>query len=95
MKPLFSKTVLLCCATLMAVTTSAGAADFQLKPHKDKLFKYRKLIESQDNGDFVRAPYDPLKDINERDEIPVRKVKTYYTSSRPIRKQKDFHQCQR
>ena len=90
MKPFFSKILLLCCIALMAVTPAATAADFQLKPHKDKLFKYRKLIESHDNGDFVRAPYDPLKDINERDEIPVRKVKTYYTSSRPIRKQKDL-----
>ncbi len=70
--------------------TIVSAANFQLKPYKEKIFKYRKLIENEDNGGFVRAPYDPLRDINARDEIPVRKVKTYYTSSRPARHQKDL-----
>ena len=74
--------------SLIAATAIAGG--FQLKPHKDKLFKYRKPIELKDNGGFIRAPYEPLRDINGRDEIPVRMVKSYYTSSRPIRHQKDL-----
>jgi len=75
---------------LLARISGADAASFQLKPHKDKLFKYRKAIKTEDNGLFVRAPYDPLRDINARDEVPVRKVKTYYTSSRPARHQLDL-----
>ncbi|MCP4935956.1 MAG: hypothetical protein GY927_17535, partial [bacterium] len=51
---------------------SSQAASFQLKPHKDKLFKYRTAIKIEDKGGFIRAPYDPLRDINGRDEIPVR-----------------------
>lgn len=76
--------------SMAAALFPASAADFQLKPYKDKLFKYRKSIVVEDNGGFVRAPYDPLRDINGRDEIPVRKVKTYYTSSKPARHQKDL-----
>jgi hypothetical protein len=71
-------------------TTPCLAASFQLKPQKDKLFRYRKPIKSEDNGAFLRAPYDPARDINGRDEIAVRKVKTYYTSSRATRHQKDL-----
>ena len=66
-----------------AFPAPAFAGEFQLKPYKDKLFKYRKPLKVEDDGDFVRAPYDPLRDINARDEVPVRKVKTYYTSARP------------
>lgn len=80
----------LCILTILLSTISSQAASFQLKPHKDKLFKYRKAIKIEDNGGFIRAPYDPLRDINARDEIPVRKVKTYYTSSRPGRHQLDL-----
>lgn len=82
--------LLLNIALLAMLVDPAFADSFQLKPHKDKLFKYRKAIETSDNGGFTRAPYEPLRDINGRDEIPVRKVKTYYTSSRPIRHQKDL-----
>ena len=82
---------LLTLLTIISVPLCTEAASkFQLKPHKDKLFKYRKPIEVQDSGDFLRAPYEPLRDINGRDEVPVRKVKTYYTSSRPARYQKDL-----
>ncbi len=76
---------------LLATTGySAQAADFQLKPYKEKLFKYRKPLVVEDNGAFLRAPYDPHRDINARDEVPVRKVKTYYTTSSTKRFQKDL-----
>lgn len=68
----------------------AANAEGLLKPFKDHLFAYRKLIESHDNGAYIRAPYNPLRDINERDEIPVRKVKTYYTSIRPRSYEQDL-----
>lgn len=62
---------------------------FEIAPYKERLFKYRKPIEIQDNGDFLRLPYDPLRDINKRDELPVRKVHGKYVSSKPTRKQID------
>lgn len=72
----------------LAVLVSPAAA-FELKPHKDRLFKYRKPIENRHNGDFLRLPYDPKRDINKRDELPVRKVKGKYVSSRPKRHEID------
>ena len=65
------------------------AADY-LKPYKERIFKYRKPIESKHNGGFLRIPYDVKKDINQRDELPVRKVKGYYVSTRPKSKQQDL-----
>lgn len=46
-----------------------------LKPLMDARFAYRKAIEIRDGGDFLHAPYDEFIDINDRDEIPVRKVR--------------------
>ncbi len=63
---------------------------FELKPHKDRLFKYRKPLELGDGGDFLRVPYDVLRDINKRDEMPVRKVKGFYVSSKPKRHEQDL-----
>ena len=66
------------------------AFSFELRPYKDRIFKNRTPIEVKDNGDFLLLPYDPLRDINKRDELPVRKVKGYYVSSKPKRHQKDL-----
>jgi predicted esterase len=74
---------------IVASTLCLPAYAFELKPYKDKIFKNRKPIEVQDNGDFQLLPYDPLRDINKRDEIPVRKVKGFYVSSKPKRHEID------
>ena len=62
----------------------------ELKPYKDRIFKYRKPIEVLDGGDFLRLPYDVLRDINKRDELPVRKVRGFYVSSKPKRHEQDL-----
>lgn len=46
-----------------------------LKPLMDSRFAYRKAIAIKDGGDYLHAPYNEFIDINDRDEIPVRKVK--------------------
>lgn len=61
-----------------------------LKPYKNKIFRYRKPLESQNAGSFLKIPYDVKRDINQRDELPVRKVKGYYVSTRPKSQQKDL-----
>ena len=76
-------------ATGFGVVISSFAVAFELKPHKERLFKYRKPLEVHDNGDFLRLPYDPKRDINKRDEFPVRKVHGKYVSSKPKRHEKD------
>jgi len=72
-----------------AVSLALPAYAFELKPYKERGFKYRTPLEIKDKGDFMILPYDPLKDINKRDEIPVRKVKGHYVSSKPKRHQID------
>lgn len=76
-------------ASLLAWVISVSAFAFELKPHKDRLFKNRAPIETKDNGDFLLLPYDPKRDINKRDEQPVSKVKGHYVSSKPKRHQID------
>jgi len=46
-----------------------------LKPLMDSRFAYRKALAIKDGGDFMHAPYNEFVDINDRDEIPVRKVR--------------------
>jgi pimeloyl-ACP methyl ester carboxylesterase len=76
-------------SALIASSFVFYAQAFELKPHKDRLFKNRKPIEVKDNGDFLLLPYDPKRDINKRDEFPVRKVHGKYVSSKPTRAQID------
>lgn len=73
----------------VALGLALPAYAFELKPYKERMFKYRTPLEIKDNGDFLVLPYDPRKDINGRDEQPVRKVKGKYVSSKPKRHQKD------
>ena len=56
------------------------AQSIQLKPHKDKLFAYPKVLESARNGDFLRLDYNKARDIYERDEIPLRRAHHRYVS---------------
>ena len=49
----------------------------------ERAFRYRKPLEVSDGGRFMRVPYDEFKDINARDEIPVRKVKSWWVSPLP------------
>ncbi len=52
-------------------------------PFLENAFRYRPLIEVEDGGAFMRVPYDELVDINKRDEVPVRKVRSWYVRKLP------------
>lgn len=54
-----------------------------LAPFKERAFEYRKPLEISDGGRYMRVPYDELVDINKRDEIPVRKVRSWYVRRLP------------
>ncbi len=49
----------------------------------ERAFRYRPFLEVADGGRFLRVPYDELRDVNGRDEIPVRKVRSYYVRKLP------------
>jgi dienelactone hydrolase len=66
-------------ATLVFLAPSL-AAGYRLAPYKDDLFDYPKVLESAYDGDYVKVEYIELRDINERDEIPVKKARPEYVS---------------
>ena len=61
----------------------SGPHSGPLQPFKERAFQYRTPIEVSDGGRFMRVPYDELVDINKRDEIPVRKVRSYFVKRLP------------
>lgn len=69
-------------AIAIVAATQPAAASF-LKPYKDELFRYPKVLESKLNGDFLKVDYIKARDIYERDKIPLRKAKQKYVNSKP------------
>lgn len=68
---------------LPASETGRKQYEAPLKPFKDRLFAYRTPLESRNGGDWLRVPYDENRDINQRDEIPVRKARSSYITPLP------------
>ncbi len=70
-----------------------ATAQIKLKPYKDKLFAYPKVIEKARGGAYLNVAYDKQRDIYGRDTIPLRKAKSRYVTeglgwSRRVRKYK-------
>lgn len=58
---------------------AAGPVTAQaLRPFKDTLFSQPIVLESRDGGDFEVIDYQELRDINGRDQIPEKRVKSKY-----------------
>jgi hypothetical protein len=85
-------------AQLAAQPVAAGASSGTwngpqagiLPPFKESAFKYRKPLEVSDGGRFMRVPYDEFVDINKRDEVPVRKVRSWYVRKLPAGAEKEM-----
>jgi hypothetical protein len=54
--------------------TGAGAEGFRLPPYKDELFAYPNVVGTQYGGDFFMVEFNEERDINGRDEIPLKKA---------------------
>ena len=63
-----------------ASTASAQGSDGPLKPYKDNLFSRQSVLDQADGGRYETIDYQELRDINERDEIPERRVKRSYVT---------------
>ena len=78
LRPAVSPAVLLlfgfCLWSLMAESASAQA----LAPWKDQLFAYPAVLAEADGGRHLAVDYREQRDIDERDEIPERRVKRRY-----------------
>lgn len=68
---------------LTVAVLPAEAGRLELAPYKDRLFAYPETITRSHDGSYRVVDYQELRDINGRDAIPERKVKSSYVSSRP------------
>ncbi|TIS07235.1 MAG: alpha/beta hydrolase, partial [Mesorhizobium sp.] len=80
--------------TLLAATAcSLSAAEGQtlsLKPFKDELFAYPATLSSGDNGAYTVLDYREMRDINQRDEVPERRVHAQYIDPGVRKMQQDL-----
>lgn len=67
-------------ASFGASVTAVQGADGPLKSYKDNLFSNQTVLEQADGGRYEVLDYQELRDINERDEIPERRVKRSYVT---------------
>jgi dienelactone hydrolase len=80
-------------AILAFVLTSFGlspATALTLKPFKDALFAYPAILSQADGGAYRVVDYREARDINQRDEVPERRVKADYVRLAVRSAQKDL-----
>lgn len=61
-------------AALVGAPPIAFADGFRLAPYKDDLFAYPKIIKTDYGGDFVMVEFIEERDVDGRDEIPLKKA---------------------
>lgn len=62
--------------------STAAAQQGPIRPYKDDLFSRQTVLKSEDDGAFKVIDYQEMRDINGRDEIPERRVKSAYVDLR-------------
>ena len=77
-------------ALAMSLPSIAIAGQATLSPYKDELFAYPGIISTSDGGAYMVVDYREMRDINSRDEIPERRVRAKYVSTRVRSVQKDL-----
>ena len=61
-------------AVLACLAAEPVIADVRVASHKDDLFEYPKILGTMHDGDFVVVEFDQTRDVNGRDEIPLKKA---------------------
>ncbi|AZO12725.1 MULTISPECIES: alpha/beta hydrolase [unclassified Mesorhizobium] len=75
---------------LFLFSTAANADTFSLKPFKDDLFAYPATLSTGDNGAYMVLDYREMRDINQRDEVPEKRVHAEYTDPGVRKTQQDM-----
>jgi len=52
-----------------------------VKPYKEELFARAPVLAVEDGGTYQLIDYQEMRDINERDQVPERRVKSSYVST--------------
>ena len=77
-------------AVLCCFRWPTQAAAKALKPSKDELFAYPGIISSEAGGAYIVVDYSEARDIDERDQVPERRVHGAYVSTGVRKVQKDL-----
>jgi dienelactone hydrolase len=77
-------------ALLLPLPLASQAGAQALKPFKDELFAYPGIISSEAGGAYLVVDYSEARDINERDQVPERRVKGNYVSTGVRKVQQDL-----
>lgn len=73
--------LLVAIAVLSLLPAGQGIAEpLRLKPFKDKLFQYQRVMQRTANGRITHIHYDEMRDVNGRDKVPARRAKSKYVS---------------
>ena len=67
----------------LLVALPVGAQTVQLGSYKDRMFAHPRVLEERDGGAYRVHDYREGRDVNGRDEVPGRTVRSRYTSFRP------------
>lgn len=74
---------------LLLLTPSAASAVEPIPSFKDELFAYPGRSTVTADGTSVVVDYSEARDIDERDEVPERRVKPAYVDLKPLRSQSE------
>ncbi|MBP0440258.1 alpha/beta fold hydrolase [Tianweitania sediminis] len=85
------KRTLVVLAVAAAVLSIVPArADAPLKGFKDSLFAYPQILQRSDDGAHITVDYQEMRDINGRDAVPERRVKSDYIATGVRAQQRDL-----
>ncbi|TPJ77079.1 alpha/beta fold hydrolase [Mesorhizobium sp. B2-6-2] len=76
-------------ATALSLSTAEGQT-LSLKSFKDDLFAYPATLSTGDNGAYTVLDYREMRDINQRDEVPEKRVHAQYTDPGVRKVQQDL-----
>ncbi|RVB89269.1 alpha/beta hydrolase [Mesorhizobium sp. M7A.F.Ca.AU.002.03.1.1] len=76
--------------TTALLSSAAQSQTLSLKPFKDDLFAYPPTLSSDSNGAYTVIDYREMRDINQRDQVPERRVNAQYTDASVRKGQQDL-----
>ncbi|ARP66065.1 phospholipase [Mesorhizobium sp. WSM1497] len=76
--------------TTALLSSAAQSQTLSLKPFKDDLFAYPPTLSSDSNGAYTVIDYREMRDINQRDQVPERRVNAQYTDASVRKVQQDL-----
>jgi hypothetical protein len=85
---LFRPSLLLALLLMLPLVSQASAQ--ALKPFKDELFAYPGILSSEAGGAYLVVDYSEARDIDKRDQVPERRVRSKYVSTSVRKAQQDL-----